>query len=99
MACPQEDNINIKTNEKQTKYQQLAFEMRDGRIGYKVIVWQIIIACLGEGTELTLKELKRLFTSNQMTRKVVGTMQKTTLMDSETLMRRILSGLIQSKID
>ena len=38
MAYPQEDNINIKTNDKRTKYQQLAFEMRERRTGYKVIV-------------------------------------------------------------
>ena len=36
MACFQEDNINIKINDKQTKYQQIAFEMRE-RTGYKVI--------------------------------------------------------------
>ena len=34
MAYPTEDNINFKTNDKRTKYQQLVFEMRDRRIGY-----------------------------------------------------------------
>ena len=58
MAWPQEDNINIKTNDKRTKYQQLAFEMRERRIGHKVIVVPIIIGCLGGGIELTLKEVK-----------------------------------------
>ena len=96
---PQEHNINIKTNDKQTKYQQLAFEMRERRIGYKVIVVPIIIGCLGGGIALTLKEVKRLFNSDQLTRKVVGTMEKTILMDSETLMTKILWGLIQPKID
>ena len=97
MARPQEDNINIKTNDKRTKYQQLAFEIRERRIGYKVVVVSIIIECLGGRIELTLKEVKRLFNSDQMTRKVIGTMQK----GSETLiiMTKILSGLIQPKID
>ena len=58
MACPQEDNINSKTNDKRAKYQQLAFEMRERRIGYKVIVVPIIIGCIGGGIELTLKEVK-----------------------------------------
>ena len=49
MACPQQDNINIKTNDKRTKYQQLAFKMRERRIRYKVIVVPIIIGCLGRG--------------------------------------------------
>ena len=55
VACPQEDNINIKINDKRTKYQQLAFEMRERRIGYKVIVVPIITACLGREIELTPK--------------------------------------------
>ena len=95
---PQEDNINIKTNDKQTKYQQLAFEMRERRTGYKVIVVPIITGCIGGGIELTVKEVKRLFNSNQMTRKVEGTMQKTILMDSETIIAKIMMGLIQPKI-
>ena len=99
MVCPQEDNINIKTNDKRTKFQQLAFEMGERRIGYKVIVVPVIIGCLGGGIALTLKEVKQLFNSDRLTRKVVGTMQKTILMDSETLMRKILWGLIQPKID
>ena len=92
MACPQEDNINIKTNDKRTKYQQLAFEMRERRTRNKVIAVPIIIGCLGGGIELTLKEVKRLFNSDQMTSKVVGTIMR-------KIMRKIMSGLIQPKID
>ena len=58
------------------KYQQLALEMRERRTGYKVIVVPTIIGCLGGEIQLTLKEVKRLFNSDQLTRKVVGTMQK-----------------------
>ena len=64
-----------------------------------MIVVPIIIGYLGGGIELTLKEVKRLFNSDQMTRKVVGTMQKKILMDSETIIRKIMMGLIQPKID
>ena len=58
MACPQEDNINIRTNDKRTKYQQLAFKMTERGTGYKVILVPIIIGCLGGGIELTPKEVK-----------------------------------------
>ena len=92
MACPQEDNININTNDKRTKYQQLAFEMRERRTGNKVVAVPNIIGCLGGGIELTLKEVKRLFNSDQMTSKVVGTIMR-------KIMRKIMSGLIQPKID
>ena len=35
--------------EKLEKYQQLAFEIRERRPGYKVIVIPIVIGCLGGG--------------------------------------------------
>ena len=64
------------------------------------MIWLCNMACPQEvGIELTPKEAKRLLNSDQLTRKVVGTMQKMILMDSETLMRKILSGLIQLEID
>ena len=68
-------------NDKRTKYQQLAFEIRERRKEYKVVVVPIIIGCLGGNDKLA--------------KQIVGTMQKTVLMDSETTLRKIFSGLIQ----
>ena len=95
MTCPQEDNIETKTNEKRTKYQQLAFEMRERRVGFKVIAVPIVVGCLGEGINKSIKEVRRIFENDELAKQIVGTMQKTVLMDSETILRKILSGLVQ----
>ena len=95
MACPQERNIETKMNDKRTKYQQLAFEIRERRKEYKVVVVPIIIGCLGGGIDKTIREVRRIFENDELAKQIVGTMQKTVLMDSETTLRKIFSGLIQ----
>ena len=95
MACPQERNIETKMNDKRTKYQQLAFEIRERRKEYKVVVVPIIIGCLGGGVDKTIREVRRIFENDELAKQIVGTMQKTVLMDSETTLRKIFSGLIQ----
>ena len=49
MACPDEKNIGEKHREKLTKYQQLAFEMREKRPEYRVEIVPIVVGCLGGG--------------------------------------------------
>ena len=49
MACPSENNVDAKHAEKLQKYQQLAFEIRDRRPGYNVMIIPIVIGCLGGG--------------------------------------------------
>ena len=88
MACPQENNVEKKRIEKnKTNYRQLAFELREQRPGFKVRVVPLVISALGGGIKETIKEL------------VVAEMQKTILMDSETIIRKVLSGLVQSDIE
>ena len=58
MACPQERNIETKMNDKRTKCQQLAFEIRERRKEYKVVVVPIIIGCLGGGVDKTIREVQ-----------------------------------------
>ena len=50
MGCPDEKSIGEKHREKLTKYQQLAFEMREERPEYRVEIVPIVIASgtLGE---------------------------------------------------
>ena len=88
MAYPQEWNIETKMNDKRTKYQQLAFEIRERRKEYKVVVVPI-------GVDKTIREVRRIFENDELAKQIVGTMQKTVLMDSETTLRKIFSGLIQ----
>ena len=98
MACPQQNNIEMNRNEKQTKYRQLAFELRERRAGYKIKVTPIVIGALGGGVKETKRQINLIFDKDELSEKVVGEMQKTILMDSETLIRKVLSGLIQSNI-
>ena len=80
-------------NDERTKYQQLAFEVRERNKEYKVVVVPIIIGCLGGGVGKTIREERRIFENDELAKQIVGTMQKTVLMDSERTLRKIFSGL------
>ena len=60
MACPQEGNIEMKIKEKMDKYQQLDFETREKRMGYKVEIIPLVVACLGGGIGRLLKNVFRV---------------------------------------
>ena len=81
-------------NNKRTKYQQLAFEIRERCKEYKVVVVPDIIWCLGGGIDKTIREVRQIFENDELVKQIIGTMQKTVLMDSETTLRKIFSGLI-----
>ena len=57
MACPQQQNIATKRLRKLTKYRQLAFETRERRTGYNVMVVPLIIGALGGGMRQIAKDL------------------------------------------
>ena len=44
----------------------------------------------------TINELTKLLTKHELVVKTAAEMQKTILMDSETLLRKVLSGIVQS---
>ena len=95
MACPQQQNITTKRLKKLTKYRQLAFENRERRAGYNVMVVLLIIGALGGGMRQIAQDLGMIFENNDIKQKTICEMQKTILMDSETMVRKVLSGLIQ----
>ena len=95
MACPQQQNIATKRLTKLTKYRQLAFETRERRAGYNVMVVPLIIGALGGGMRQIAKDLGMIFENNDIKQKTICEMQKTILMDSETMVRKEISGLIQ----
>ena len=100
MACPQSNNLEKKREEKLSKYRQLAFETRERRPGYKVYVVPVIIGALGGGIKSLKSDLKRLFnerSDEKLLNEIIAIMQKTVLMDSESLIRRVNSGLIQAE--
>ena len=59
----------------------------------------LVISALGEGIKETIKELENIFEKNDLRKQIVAEMQKTILMDSETVMVKVLSGLVQSDIE
>ena len=70
--------------------------MRERRPGYTVTIVPIIIGALGGGMKKTINELTKLLAKHELVVKTAAEMQKTILMDSETLLRKVLSGIVQS---
>ena len=99
MACPQQHNLETKRAEKLTKYQQLAFEMRERCPGYMVTVIPIVIGAFSGGIKKTISGLSRLITKRDVVLRTVSEMQKTILMDSESITRKVMSGLVQGDED
>ena len=99
MACPQQHNLETKWAEKLTKYRQLAFEMRERRPGYMITVIPVVTGALGGGIKKTISELSRLITKRDVVLITVSEMQKTILMDSESIIRKVMSGLVQGDKD
>ena len=97
MACPQQQNIEAKRLEKLTKYTQLAKELRERRPGYKIKVVTLIIGGLGGGMKSAMVQLSNVLNKNELAKQVAGEMQKTILMDSESIIRKVLSELIQGE--
>ena len=61
MACPNEWNKEKKREEKMRKYQQLCYEIRERRDGYKVKIIPVVIGCLGGGMKKMKDDVKELF--------------------------------------
>jgi hypothetical protein len=94
MACPYESNKDGKREEKIRKYQQLCYELRERRDGYKVKVIPAVIGCLGGGMKRLKDDIRELFNNEKDLHWISREMQKTVLWESETIMRKILSGLL-----
>ena len=96
MTYSQENNIKKKRLEKRTNYRQLAFEIRERKPGFKVNVAAPVIIIFSGGLKEMLKELENMFERDDLCEKIWPEMQKNFLMDSKTIIRKVLSGLIQS---
>ena len=96
MACPNEANRDVKREEKIKKYEQLCFETRERRNGFMVKVIPIVIGCLGGGMRELKKNMKAIF-GNDNEQEIIDTMremQKTVLWESESNIRKVVSGLL-----
>ena len=85
MACPQQNNIGAKRTEKLTKYRQLAFETRERYPGYEIYVVPVVVGALGGGIKALKVNLKKIFDNNELLDEVVAMIQKTVLMDRESI--------------
>ena len=81
---------------KEANYRQLAFEIRNRRPRFKVKVVFLVISAFGAGLKELLIELEKIFEKDDLCERIVAEMQKTVLMNSETIIRKVLSGLVQS---
>ena len=96
MACPQENNIVTKRDEKRAKYRQLAFELRERRADYKIYVIPVVIGALSGSIKEAIHEVKEILKQDDLSEKIVGEMQRTVLMGSETIIWKNFSGLVQT---
>ena len=85
-----------KRDEKQTKFSQFAFKLRERRAEHKTYVIPVVIGVLGGGIKETIHEVKKTLKENDLSEKIVGEMQRTILMDGKTIIWKIFSGLIQT---
>ena len=97
MVCPEKNNIGAKRAEKMTKYRQIAFKTRERRPGYKVYIVPVVVGALGGGIKVLRFDLKKIFENNELLEEIIAMIQKTILMDSESIIQRVISGLIQGE--
>ena len=71
-----------------TKYQQLAFELRERRPGYNLMIVPVIIGALGGGIKAVLRDVEGEHSEPERLAEItVAEMQKTIFMDSESNMK------------
>ena len=93
MACPNE----YKRDEKIEKYNRLCFELRERREGYTVNVIPSITGCLRGGMKELKENIRQVFEYNSNDKElewIAREMQKTVLWENESLIRKVLSGLL-----
>ena len=95
MACPNGKNIDEKHREKLTKYQQLAFEMLEKRPEYRVEIVSIVIGCLGAGMKQVECPVEKIIKDGGGARWTCNEMLKAILFESESMLRMMLTGIIQ----
>ena len=79
-----------------TSYRQFAFEISERRPRFKVKVVPLVISAFGGGIKEILKEPENMFEKHDFCGRIVAEMQKTVLMDNETIIQKVLSKLVQS---
>ena len=95
MACPHDDNLKEKYSAKIAKYQQLAYELRERRPGYHVEVVPMVVGCMGSGARLLTQHISKVISEEETIRWITREMIKIVVWHSESIVRKVLSGVIQ----
>ena len=83
MACPRDKNVLEKKKENRQKYQQLVFEIRERRPGYRVEVIPIVMGCMSGGVRVMREQVRKILI-NCDTAKVCREMLSTAVMELES---------------
>ena len=94
ITCPNEANRQVKQKKKIKKYEHLCFEMREMREGYMVNIIPIVIGCLGGGMKELKTDMQKIFEYEKKLYTPMRETQKTVLWESESMIRKVLSGLL-----
>ena len=79
------------------KHSQLGFEIRERTPGFKVIIASLVItSAFGGSLKEILRELENMFEKDDLCELTLLELSKTILMDSETIIWKVLSGLFRS---
>ena len=57
----------------------------------------VVVGSLGDGIKALKVDLEEIFNNNDLLDEAVAMTQKTVLMDSESIVQRVMSGLIQGE--
>ena len=97
MVCPNENNKIAKQDGKIRKYNRLCFELQERREGYTVKITPTIIRCLGGGMKELKENIRQIFkydNNDKVLEWISREIQKTVLWESESLIRKVPSGLL-----
>ena len=85
------------TTENLWKYQELAFELGERRPGFRIAIVQIVIGCMGEGIEKVKGQIREVLNDDKTVTAVAQKMLRTVLYESETMIRKAMSGPLQGE--
>lgn len=92
----------IKRHEKLRTCRLLALALRERRLHYGVTIAPIVIGALGGGIKQALCDVEREFSEcpakERITKVTVAEMQKTALMDSEAMVRRVFCDFYEPMV-
>ena len=88
MVCPSQNNVDTKHTKRLQKYQQLTFKISDREPEYNVMIFPIVIDCLGGGIRQGTKQIGRLISDKKKTRAASNKIVWIVLFESENITKK-----------